>query len=190
MRFDLLFVNRHRFFKSFDPAARVLSSAIKRSYTQHATQSSPPAQNTSPLPTNKRRRGRASSGAPSPFSSPHPTPKYAELATRLNSLKPFERRPSPPSPKPKQPSFTSSKRKKRKKPVVQPKTLLPGPYHNEAYIEKEYNKSVVTLKRCHKETPKSSLNNFYQSLHGNSKLPIFTTIDGEVDDKKRIYTHR
>jgi hypothetical protein len=185
MKFDLLFVNRHRLLMPFDPAARVLSSAIKRSYSQHATQSSPRAQNTS-LPPAKRHPETASSGAPSPFSSAHSTSKHFKLATRLP--KSFE--PGPSSSSPKQSSFISPKRSNKKKSVVQ-KTVLPGPYYSEPYIEKEYNKSVVPLKRCHKETPKSSVNNFYQGLNGNSKLPMFTTIDGEISDgRKRIITQR
>ena len=175
---------RHRLLMPFDSAARVLSCAIKRSYSQHATQSLPHAQNTSPPPA-KRRRGAASSGAPSPFSSAHSTSKHFKLATRLpRSFEPGR------SSSPRQPSFTSVKRKK-KKTVVQPKTVLPGPRHTEAYIEKEHNKAVVALKRFHKETPKSSLNNFYQALNGNGKLPKFTSIDGEIiEGKNRIYAHR
>ena len=184
MRFDLLFVNRHRLLMPFDPTARVFSSAIKRSYSQHATQSSPRAQHTSPPPA-KRHRGAASSGAPSPFSSAHSS-KHFKLATRLPTS--FEQGPS--SSLPRQPSFTSLKRSKKKKPV-QAKTVLPGPYHNEAYIEKEHNKSLVFLKQVHKETPKSSVNNFYQGLNGNGKLPKFISKDGEIiEGKKRIYTHR
>lgn len=186
MRFDLLFVNRHRLLMPFDPAARVFSSAIKRSYSQHATQSASRAQNTSPPPA-KRRRHRAPSGAPSPFSSPHPISKHVQLTAHLNNLKP-ESRSSPTSPK--QPSFISPKRKK-KKAVVKPKTVLSGPYHNEAYIEKEHNKSVVALKRSHKDLPKSSVNNFYQALHGNGKQPKYTTIEGDIiEGEKRIYTQR
>ena len=166
----------------FDPTARVISSAIKRSYSQHATQSSPHAQNTSPPPA-KRHRGAASSGA---FSSAHSTSKHFKLATR--PPRSFELGPS--SSLPRQPSFISPKHSK-KKPVVEPKTVLPGPYHNEAYIEKEYKKSVVPLKRSHIETPKSSVNNFYQGLNGNGWLPSYTTIDGEIiEGKKRIYAHR
>lgn len=174
----------------FDPTARVLSSAIKRSYAQHATQSSLRAQNNSPPPAKRRRK--AASSAPSPFSFAHSTSKRAELATRLNLLNSSE--PGHSSSSPRQLSFISPKRskKKKKKPVVQPKTELPGPYHNESYIVKEHGKSVVSLKRCHKETPKSSVNNFYQGLHGNKKLPRYTSIDGEViiEGNKRIYVHR
>lgn len=192
MRFDLLFVSRRRFLMPFDPAARVFSSAIKRSYAQHATQASPNAENSS-LPPSKRPRHR-DSGAPSPFSSPHSTSKYLEPATRLNNiksnnlksnnLKSLKSRPSTSS------SPISSKRKKKKKAVLkQQRTPLPGPHHNEAYIEKEHNKSVVPLKHSHKDTPKSSVNNFYQQLHG--RMPKYTSIEGEiVDGKKQIYTFR
>jgi hypothetical protein len=179
MRFDLLFVNRHRHFMPLDPAARVISSAIKRSYTQHATQFSPSAQNIPPPPA-KRSRHRA---------SPHSTTsKYVELAARLNNLKSLE--PHPPS-SPKQSSFTSSKKGKKKRGVPQSKHEFPGPYHSEAYIVKEYNRSILPLKQCHKETPKSSVNNFYQMLHGNGKQPKFTSMEGEViEGDKRMFTHR
>ena len=166
----------------FDPAGRVLSSAIKRSYSQHATQPLPRAQNTSPPPA-KRRRHKASSGASS-FSSPHPTSKYDQLTTHVNNLKSFKR---PSNSSPKQPSISS----KRSKKALPPKTVLPGPYHSQAYVEKEHNKSVVPLKQCHKETPKSSVNNFYQGLYGNGKRPNFTTIDGDIfEGEKQIYAHR
>lgn len=185
MRFDLLFVNRRRLRMSFDPAARVLSSAIKRSYSQHATQTSPRAQNTSPPPA-KRHRGAASSGAPSPHSSARSPSKHFNLATRL----PRSFEPGFSSSSPRRPSSLSLKNSK-KKPVVRPKTVLPGPYHNEAYIMKEHHKSVVALKRCHIETPKSSMNNFYQGLNGNGTHPRTETIDGEIlEGKKRTYVHR
>jgi hypothetical protein len=186
MRFDILFVNRHRLLMPFDPAARAFSSAIKRSYAQHATQTSPRAQNSSPPPAKRRRQ--SDSGAPSPFSSPHSTSKYLKLATRLNDLKSFEPRPSTSSKR--GPSSFLPKRKK-KKTVLQQKTVLPGPHHNEAYIEKEHNKSVMPLKQCHKDTPRSSVNNFIQGLQGNGKMPRYTSIEGEIlEGEKRIYAHR
>lgn len=99
MRFDLLFVSRRRLYIPFDPAARVLSFTIKRSYAQHATQASPPSQNTLPPPAIRRRAG--------PFPSLHPS------SEKFVDLKSIESRPSPSSPKP--PSLTSSKSKKKKK---------------------------------------------------------------------------
>ena len=187
MRFDLLLVYRHRLLMPFDPAARVFSSAIKRSYSQHATQSLPRAQNTSPPPA-KRHRGAASSDAPSPFPSAHSSSKQKHFKLATRPPRSFE--PGPSSSSPRQPSFISLKRSKKKKTVVQPRTVLPAPYYSEAYIEKEHNKSDVALKRCHKETPKSSLNNFYQGLNGNGKLPNFTSIEGEIEGSKRIYAYR
>lgn len=187
MRFDLLLVNRHRLLMPFDPATRVFSSAIKRSYSQHATQSLPRAQNTSPPPA-KRHRGAISSGAPSPLHSAHSTSKQKHFKLATRPPRSFE--PGPSSSLARQTSFTSLKHSKKKKPVAQPRTVLPGPHHNEAYIEKEHNKSVATLKRSHIETPKSSLNNFYQGLNGNGNLPKFTSIEGEIEGNKRIYTYR
>jgi hypothetical protein len=166
-----------------DPATRVLSSAIKRSYAQHATQSSPRAQNHSPPPPAKR--GAASSGAPSPFSSAHSTSKHFKLATRPSKSS----QPSPSSSSLKQPTKNAKRAHKhsKKNPVVQ-KAVLPGPYHNGAYIENEYNNSAVALKSQHKETPKSSLHNFYQTLTGN--LPKFTTIDGMIEGDQQVHIHR
>lgn len=165
----------------FDPAARGFSSAIKRSYAQHATQASPSAQSSSQPPA-KRRRHR-DSGGPSPFSSPHST---FELATRLNNLKSHKSRPSTSST-----SRISSKRKNKNAVVQQQKTLLPGPHHNESYIEKEHNKSIVPLRKTHKDTPRSSVNNFFQGLYGNGRLPNYTSIEGEiVDGNKHIYAYR
>ena len=184
MRFDLFFVSRHRLLMHIDPTTRVLSSAIKRSYSQHATQSSPRAQNPSPPPA-KRHRG-ASSG--SPLSSPPSTSEHLNLDTR--PFWSFE--PGPSSSSPRQPSLNAKRgslKRSEKKPVVKQKTLLPGPYHNEIYIEKEHNISPMALKRLHKETPRSSVNNFYHTLTG--KLPTYKTIDGTImQGNQAIHVHR
>ena len=176
MRLDLLFVYRHRLLMHIDPATRVLSSAVKRSYSQHATQSSPRAQNVSPPPA-KRHRGAAPSGS----SSARSASKHFKLATPLSWLS----EPGSSFSSPRQSSKRSPKRSKKK--PVQPKTVLPGPYHNEAYIEKEH-KTQIYMKPCHKETPKSSVNNFYQALTGMT--PKFKTIDGMVEGNQRVYVHR
>ena len=182
MKFDLLFVYRHRLLMPVDPATRVLSSAIKRSYSQHAaTQSSSRAQNALPPPA-KRHRGAASSGAP--FSSAYSTSKRLKLATHPSRS--FD--PGPSSSSPRQNAKRGSLQRSKKKPVVQPKTVLPGPYYNETFIEKKHKTSLIALKPFHALTPKSSLNNFYQVVAG--KAPEFTTIDGVVEGTQQIYVHR
>lgn len=180
MRIDLLLVYRHRLLMRIDPPTRVLSSAIKRSYTQHATQFSPSAQNTSPPPA-KRHRGAASSGSPSPLPSARSTSKHFKLATRQPGSSSSSSRQNA--------KRGSLKRPAKKEVVVQSKTVLPGPHHNEAYIVKQHNKSVFAMKSYHKETPKSSVNNFCQVLNG--KLPMFRTVDGVIiEGNNRIYAHR
>lgn len=163
----------------FDPTTRAIFSAIKHSYSQHATQFSPRTQNPSPPPA-KRHRGAAPSKAPSALS----TSKHLKLATRKPSK--FSE-PSPSPSLPRQSSLNarrdSLKHPKKKQPVIQPKTVLAGPYHTEAYIDKEYNKSPIRLKHHHIETPKSSVNNFYQTV--TDKLPTFKSIDGVIIDGNR-----
>ena len=180
MRFDLLFAYRRRFLMQFDPATRALSSTFKRPYSQHATQSSPRTQNASPPPP-KRHRGAA---VPSPFAS-----KHFKLATRKP---PRSSEPSPSPASPRQSSFNArrgSLKRSKMQHVIQPKTVLTGPYHTEAYIEKEYNKSSIPLRPYHKEAPRSPLNNFYQVITG--KLPTFTSVDGVIiQGNQRIPIHR
>jgi len=189
MRFDLLLVCRRRLLLQFDPATRVLSSNIKRSYSQHATQALPHTQNPSPPPA-KHPRGAASSDEPSPFSYARSAPK--QMASRKPSR---SSEPGPSTSSPKQPSSNVKRgspffKRSKKQSFLQtrPGTVLAGPYHNEAYIEKEHNKSPVPLKPYQKQSPKGPLNNFYQVMAG--KLPTFTSIEGviiEGNQPIRIY---
>jgi hypothetical protein len=170
----IVFASRRRLLMQFDPTTRAISSAIKQ-YSQHATQFSRRTENAFP-PTAKRHRGPAPSTSkhlklatrkPSKFSEPSPsTPRQSSLNAKQDSLKPS-----------------------KKQPVIEPKTILAGPYHTEVYIEKEYNKSPIHLKHHHKETPRSSVNNFYSTV--TDKLPTYRSIDGVIiDGNQQILIYR
>ncbi|KAF9568385.1 P-loop containing nucleoside triphosphate hydrolase protein [Agrocybe pediades] len=62
--------------------------------------------------------------------------------------------------------------------------LLEGPYHNEAYIQAEHHKSPIPLKPLHKETPKSSLNNFYSVV--KQELPVYKSVQGHISEGGRV----
>lgn len=158
---------------------RFLTRCIERSYSHHATQSLPRTQVSSSPPAKRPRR------PPPPFSSPKPVKMTTRKPSRSSE-------PGPSTSSPRQSSFNAKRGPTFSKPSKkhsQPKPVLPGPYHNEAYIEKEHNRSPVPLKLYIKQTPKGSLNNFYQTVTG--KLPTFTSVEGVImRGSQRVQIHR
>ncbi|KAF8168095.1 hypothetical protein B0H34DRAFT_646123 [Crassisporium funariophilum] len=60
---------------------------------------------------------------------------------------------------------------------------LEGPFHNEAYIEKQYSNSPIPLKHFQKSAPKGPLHNFCTAA--KDKLPEYKQVQGVVMDGDR-----
>lgn len=61
-----------------------------------------------------------------------------------------------------------------------PRKIFEGPFHDEAYIKSEYQKSTQPIKSAHEATPKSALGNF--AMVATGKLPVYKSSDGYVGD--------
>jgi len=85
---------------------------------------------------------------------------------------------------------TTTKRQKAPvRPHRQPRRILDGPYHSEAYIERIHRTAPIPLKDIHKLHPKVPLNNVSMTALGS--VPNYDSVQGTViDGDQRIEVWR
>lgn len=64
-------------------------------------------------------------------------------------------------------------------------TVIEGPLHDEAYINREHNKSPIPLKKIHLETPKSSIGNF--SVIATGSPPKYVSVEGQLSNGTLLF---